>query len=161
MGRSIWTSAGFNRSTSSCLSWKCGSKDVQGSNQRLGTQRHDYVPNTSRWSQHRLGARFQNSWKKCKDEVNEKRSAVHKKGQKQSSGGSPPLSPAPATETSWKETLARRAQGMLIETISSQADEWKVCARRVRWTWLLGESVKSFGLAWLCVRHGHEVWTQV
>ena len=31
--------------------------------------------------------------------------------------------------------------------------------RRVQWTWLLGENVKSSGIAWLCARH--EVWTQV
>ena len=70
MGRSSWTSAGFNRATGSCPHSKAGNpeeknwkfdhlaaaKDVRRSNWSFRTQRHDNVPNASQWSQHRSGA---------------------------------------------------------------------------------------------------------
>ena len=67
--------------------WKCGradlvfrlpcsSKIVQDGNQRFGTQRHDPVPNTSQWSQHRSGPGFQNFAKSAKNEVSGRLSAV-------------------------------------------------------------------------------------
>ena len=78
-GLSSWTSAGFNGSTSSCPAevWTYGKADVefqlpcssnilQDGNRRFGTLRHDHVPNTSQWSQHRSGAGFPELGKKKK-----------------------------------------------------------------------------------------------
>ena len=56
------------------LSW-C-SKNVQEGNRHFGTQRYDFVPNTSQWRQHRSGARFQNSARNAKNEVRGRRSAL-------------------------------------------------------------------------------------
>ena len=51
----------------------CSNKHVQDCNRHFGTQRHDHVPDASQWSQHRSGARFQNS---ARSEVSGERSAV-------------------------------------------------------------------------------------
>ena len=50
----------------------CSNKHVQDCNRHFGTQRHDHVPDASQWSQHRSGARFQNS---ARSEVSGERSA--------------------------------------------------------------------------------------
>ena len=72
MGQSPWTSA--DGSTSSCLHSKQETQrskmwnfdypaaaNIFTGNRPFGTQRHDFAPNAALWSQHRSGARFQNS----------------------------------------------------------------------------------------------------
>ena len=68
----------------------CSSKIVQNSNRRFWTQRHDHVPNTSQWSQHR----FQNSARSARTRSVESVQQCHNIRQKQSFGGGLPLSRA-------------------------------------------------------------------
>ena len=54
----------------------CSGENVQGSNPLFGTQRHDHVPDTPRWGQHRSGAWVLNSARSSKNEDSGERSAV-------------------------------------------------------------------------------------
>ena len=116
----------------------------------MSQQAPGHVPNRSQWSQHRPGTQFQNNAKRVKK---------FQQCRKIRPGQSPFRRLRLSRPLRNKlETLARRVEGLLIGRlrihISSQADAWKVYAQRVRWTWLLGEGVKSFRLAWPCARHG-------
>ena len=70
-GRSSRSNAGFKgqQALAPAEAWKSGRADLEFrlhcSGEKVetrlsGTQRHDHVPNTSQWGQHRSGARFRN-----------------------------------------------------------------------------------------------------
>ena len=58
------------------LELPCSIKIVQDSNGRFETQRHDHVPHTSQWNQHRSGAGFSELGKRCRTEGTGELSAV-------------------------------------------------------------------------------------
>ena len=74
----------------------CSSMDVQDCNRHFETQRHDNVPNAPQWSQHRSGARFQNSARSANTRSVGSVQQCHKIRHKRSSGGPLPLSLAPS-----------------------------------------------------------------
>ena len=135
MGRSSWTSAGFNWSVSSCpaevrksgrenLEFRlpCSIKTFQDGNRHFGTQRHDHVPNTSQWSQ------------------------SHKIRQVLSPGGRLPRSPSPAQVG---DTRAK-CRGIVDIATASPAAPKRMTGKRLldvfRGSGFLAKSTNHFGM---------------
>ena len=59
--------AGDAKEKNWCFDYIAAAKKFNCTRQ-FGTQRHDHVANASQWSQHRSGARVQNSAQKCRDD---------------------------------------------------------------------------------------------
>ena len=93
----------------------CSSTNIQDCNRHFGTQRHDHVPNTSQWSQHRPDTGFQNSAKSAKTRAAESFQQCHKIQHEQSIGGRLPLSLANSQNK--LEILAPRVEVLLTERL--------------------------------------------
>ena len=121
----------------------------------LWTQRHDNVPNAPQWSQHRSGARFQNSARSAKTRSVECVQQCHKTRQKQSSGSRLPLSPAPTLRKAGNTRATCR--GIVDKATASPAARKRVTGKYMLDVFggsgFLRKTTKHMGL------HGHEVWS--
>ena len=119
----------------------CSSKKMfKTATDTFGTQRHDYAPNASQWQPASIGCAVSELCKKCKGGVSGKLfSSVTRYDKGSRLAADYHSLPRPLRDK--LETLAQRAEmnvdkGDCEVHGSSQADNWKVYARRVRWTWL-------------------------
>ena len=123
----------------------CSIKIVQDCKQGFGTQRHDHVPHTSQWIQHRSGAGFRNFARSAINEVCGELSAVSQNTTIAADYHS--LRPTPRNKL---ETLARRALPRNCWLGDCESSAYKRVSwqkRRIIWDCVSMCSTRSFDIS--------------